>query len=678
MDESKRAVPQLDRLAWLLGDERGTEILAELQKIFLLSRPPQQQGSPGPEKHSPAPINDIGIWDIVDTGDGPSLRRQNRDPGELRMWADVGEVPGKGAARRVVLVGESSARGFLLDPTITPSRALEIDLRQWAGAGIYQCVDLAHTGASLEDITQLLGRVSRINPDIVVLYAGNNWSLPRYSVAQLDASSRLLRNGGYAAMRAAFWPIVVLPRAQLLLAKIEDLLCQGVEVIIVIPEFNLREWCPPAGIEVPVLPPDAFVAWHELREQAEIALRARQWDAIPPLTQRMQLLDEGCSPVTGHLLGRALEALGNGRGARRAYEDSRDSVCGLLIGYTPRIIRSAQELLVKFCEQHSLAYVDLREHLAAEDLPELPDPRHFLDYCHLSESGIDAAMSAVGTAIRHSRSITGAIDLRGRGSSSADLSSFARAASHLTAACYNACCGQPQPVLRRHLQMAVAIWPESIQLMEALLDLLEGVGPLWANSQFYRLAKLPHVARYLETLVARRSESLGLWALQMSLAELIPIRNPPRSSGRNGWVELLEVPQGGLGVGHMAPNFTAGRCYLQSTSSVSHLYFPLQSACSMEMELTYRMTMRGSDGVAHVEVNGTLIGDLAFARQWSSARLLIDVAASGVNQIAIRWPIGILDYCGRRDADAATLARGDYPYVLPVFGEIFSARLRSA
>jgi hypothetical protein len=672
VDETDRLIPHIPRLAALLGDERGAEILAELQKISLRGR--RSPRSKCQESLSSGARN-IGVWDIVDTADGRALRRQNRAPGELRMWADVSEVPGKGKARRVVLVGESSARGFLLDPAMTPSEALASRLEQWAGPGAYQCVDLAHTGASLEDVTELLAEIPQIDPDVLVLYVGNNWSVPQYSVADLDALSRELRSGGYAAMRRAFWPTVVLPRARLLLVRIQEILSRHVDVVVVIPEFNLREWVPPANVEVPALPPEAFVAWYELRQQAETALRDRQWSGVPPLARRMCLLDEGCSPVTGHLLGRALEALGDGAGAREAYEDSRDSVCGLLIRYTPRITRAAQELLTSFCELNGLHCVDLRKVLAADDLPEMPDPCHFLDFCHLSESGIDIAMSAVAEAIHQPRTANDGTGQRFPAKARTELNPRDRAGSHLIAACYNAHNRQPAPILRRHLRSALEIWPDSLELAKALLDVLEGFGPLWTNRQLSRLMTLPQLARYFEMLVARRAESLGLWTLRACLAEIIPDREPPPSASRTCSIELLEVPEGPSGAGHTAPNFTAGRSYIQATSHRTRLYFLQRSDHYSEIELTYRMATIESMEPAHADVNRVPIGALPFTREWSSVRLPINVKAPGICELEIQWPVGSVDYDGRRGADTIALSCGDYPYVLPVFGEISSARV---
>jgi hypothetical protein len=389
----------------------------------------------------------------------------------------------------------------------------------------------------------------------------------------------------------------------------------------------------------------------------------------------MRLLDEGCSPITGHILGRAMEALRDGTGARQAYEDSRDSVCGLLIGYTPRITRSAQELLVRFCEKNDLGHVDLRRLLAAGDLPETPDPRHFLDFCHLSESGINIAMSAAAELIHQPGTANDATDQRSRTIGRVELSSRDRAASHLIAACYNGYNKQPAPVLRRHLRSALEIWPDSLELAGALLDVLEGVGPLWTNRRLRRLTALPQFERYFEMLAARKAESLGLWTLRACLAEILPNREPPPSAGRACSIELLEVPEGPPGFGHMAPNFTAGRSYIQATSRRTRLHFLQTPDCYSEIELTYRMATIDPMEPAHVDVNRISIGALPFAREWSSVRLPINVKSPGICELEIQWPVGPIDYHGRRGSDTIALSCGGYPYVLPVFGEVHSARV---
>ncbi|MFF9396781.1 hypothetical protein [Streptomyces griseoluteus] len=84
---------------------------------------------------------------IVHARAGPEDARQSgprhlyRPAETAQFWADVAYVPTKGDGRRVLLVGESAARGFLLDPGLTPADVLRGELSN--GAEQMQCVDLA-------------------------------------------------------------------------------------------------------------------------------------------------------------------------------------------------------------------------------------------------------------------------------------------------------------------------------------------------------------------------------------------------------------------------------------------------------------------------------------------------------------------------------------------------------
>ena len=51
----------------------------------------------------------------------------------------------------------------------------------------------------------------------------------------------------------------------------------------------------------------------------------------------------------------------------------------------------------------------------------------------------------------------------------------------------------------------------------------------------------------------------------------------------------------------------------------------------------------------------------------------MNIRSLGVCELGIQWPVGPIDYEGRRTGDTIALSCGDYPYVLPVFGEVYSA-----
>jgi len=293
--------PHAARLGRLLGDERGGEVLAELQK---LRRHGSQAGSAGAERDTGPRV---GIWLAEQEEAGIALRvPAGMPPARLADWADVPYVPPAGAARRVVLIGESAARGWPLDPVFNPAASLRQYLSA-AAPGAYQCVDLAKTGATEDDLTALAAELPRARPDIVVAFAGNNWSLPPdgagYAMAlagddaDSDRLARALRDGGYPAMRREFIAIVVIPRARRFCAGLAALrAAHGIPVIVVIPEFNLREWRPPGDAEVPVLPAAALRRWFALRARAELACAGRERGDAERLVTQMRQLDGGYQP----------------------------------------------------------------------------------------------------------------------------------------------------------------------------------------------------------------------------------------------------------------------------------------------------------------------------------------------------------------------------------------------
>lgn len=115
------------------------------------------------------------------------------------------------------------------------------------------------------------------------------------------------------------------------------------------------------------------------------------------------------------------------------------------------------------------------------------------------------------------------------------------------------------------------------------------------------------------------------------------------------------------------------RAFFQGFGPVAHLGFRA-SAGTARVRLTYRVpaAVRQVDPVT-VVLNGHRLGDLPSVPSWTSAELRAGsgVLRDGVNRFELRWPCGGDDGAERRLADASRLARGDYPVVRAVQGELF-------
>lgn len=667
-----------DRLARLLGDQRGAETLVELQR---LSRPRAGEGAAGPGQPQARRPRSAGIWEIVDTPGGAGLRRRPKVPlWESCVWSADEEVPGKGDARRVLLTGESTARGYLLDPVFNPAIALRHFLGEAPGGVQYQCVDLAQTSIRLPQLRRLIAAAPQLDTDVLVVFAGNNWTTEPDDLPVADYPASLpavLREHGYPGLRRAIQEEFVLPGVRGLFEDLERLRDQtGIQPVVVVPEFNLTGWSPLGDkeMDVPMLPEAALARWYELRSAAVDAAGRGDWGPAAAAALEMAELDQGTSPVPGFLLGQALSAAGESGAAREAYERSRDSTWCLCIRSLPRVPTAVQEMMREFGRRTGMGCVDLPRLLAGPGAPALPDPAHFLDYCHLSASGITIAMAAVADAV------TGGQGQRHRPDLPAPLADeWTQAVSLLLAAAYNSFCGQPAQVVTGYLRRAVAACPRIRELMSSLGELLDRPGgPLWSGPCFADVAREPNMAAVLLRLGEYRPDKSRLWSLREGLAEVAMIAMTEPSGVAAGdapgqWRELLDISTTQLGIGNV-PNYTKPRCYLQANTQVTRIKLVLAAPADAVLRLTHRCRESGGCGPAAVRFNGELVGTLGSAPGWRVTELPVPRVATwaGLNLIEVSWPGPAVSYRSRIDADADALARGEHPYVLPIFGELFS------
>jgi hypothetical protein len=681
-----------DWLAGLLADQRGAETTLALQRLGQSQRPRDQWRDAGAQRVGQIPgatatprrnggPHSVGVWQIVDTPTGPGLRRRSSvSPRESSVWSRDSDVPGKGDATRVVLVGESVARGFLLDPVLNPAMALRQYLRAARGGRVYQCVDLAQTAIQGPGLRRVITAAMHLDTDVLVVFAGNNWTTSAEDSPAADyppSLEEVVRRDGYLGLRDRIRSGFLLPQVAALLADLERLRDQhGIRPVVVVPEFNLTGWSPLGGLremDVPMLPEASLARWYELRSAAVSAVGAGEWATVRATAQEMAELDEGLSPVPGYLLGRALERTGEPEAAREAYERCRDSLWGLPVTALPRAPRVVQDMLRDFCARAGVECVDLPRLLGAAAAPALPDPAHFLDYCHLSDSGMAIAMSAVAAVITSApcASEPAGAEL---------ISDWGRAVSLLLAACYNSFCDQPAAVVLGYLERAVTVCPRITGLMSELGRALDRPGgPLWSGPGIENVTREANAATVFARMGEYRPDRSRLWSLREGMARLAgaPPAGLPGSAPACGRRELLDISTTALGLGNV-PNHTQPRCYLQANTPATEISVSLAAPAAGVLRLTHRRREGRADPVP-VRVNGHLAGEFVATAAWGAAELAVPagMTKAGVNVIEMAWPGAAVSWRSRIEQDSGALARGEHPYVLPIFGELYSVTWES-
>src|SRR5215213_6517312 len=290
------------RLAQLFESEEGERIF---RLITHLSVTRDAAGSSTEElKKSGDPPEKlrVGIWEAKDEASGRSFVRV--DTGEpWHLWANLQEIPAKGLARRVVLIGESVARGYLYHPHFTPALALQKMMDAACGPAEIEVVDLARSDLVHEQLRELIPQALHLEPDALVIFAGNNWFplIKTDDERLLDMVSAFRATGSWRDVKESCESFLITNTRKTLRLLEEVARERGIPVVFVLPEFNLADWrteydCPP------LLTSEETGAWLRAKDEAEQLLKDSDWEKAERLGERLLQLDQGTTAAGPYIL----------------------------------------------------------------------------------------------------------------------------------------------------------------------------------------------------------------------------------------------------------------------------------------------------------------------------------------------------------------------------------------
>jgi hypothetical protein len=473
-EESAAGAKEASReLARLLGTPDGARTARALQRAGMLRLPAPalrlpaapaagSAGAAGEVAETPGRPRPISIWQP--RGAGADLVFVRPEPLPLGdHFAARREIRPKRALLplRVCLFGESAAAGYLYAPHVTPAGALEAQLRAVAGEGAAEVIDLARTNETLASLVATLESAVQIQPDVLVVFAGNNWNLletPEVSpyapsVAARQRYTEAWRHGAAGGMARPTAHAGLSGPVALAADRLREIAASaferialiaraiGVPVVLVVPEVSLAGWenrqpvvwMPTgSGGAGPHRPRHSQLArWYRLLARGRRQLEHSSWAAAARIAREMIALDGGGNPTSWRLLTLARTGAGDehaAAAAARAEIDAAAYPANAFLG-APQATSLAMDLLRQAARRHGFARVDLPEVFTAHTGSPLPGRRMFLDYCHLTAEGIEVAMAAVACEVlRVAGMDSGAAD-RGSESVSAEAASAGRAAT---------------------------------------------------------------------------------------------------------------------------------------------------------------------------------------------------------------------------------------------------------
>ncbi|HSE18769.1 MAG TPA: hypothetical protein VLB46_17055 [Pyrinomonadaceae bacterium] len=636
------------------------------------------------------PVPDqVGIWARkIENGKSCFVRRPETRR-EWLSWANLARIEPKGKKQRVVLIGESVTRGYLYDPQYTPALALQAMLDT---QGDFEVIDLARTNLSYQ-VRALAIEALQLEPDIVIVFAGNNWSASgptALEFAQIDAA---LSSEGITGARKST-EAQLLRKARRVVNDVSAAYeSKGIPLVWIIPEFNLVDWRD-ENVSVPYLPAGLTQKWHILREEAQNALRDRNFERAENLARQMLEIDEGICPAALYILADCRQACGDLEAARKYFEMAKDaSIWDLSRVEIPKPYSVTQRAMREDIPKYKNQLIDLP--VVFKDYLEggIPGRRLFLDYCHLTSEGIQIAMAAAATCVL--RALQG-VEVPWPsliGSHSAPSAETEAEASFLAAilTAHKA----PSPDVERHFcARALSYSPHAAELMLNYIDLQtrSSVPMLMseADDQLHKLGS-PVVHHYLLRLNEKRLDASLLDAIVDVLEEagidarnrLDQLRHEEHSVTKRE-INLLDYyfcssvyqPLEAVWVSSIEDRrYQPDARYYKAYAPESRFLFVGEAESPVQLCLTCRLPeSTSSQGSILVEANGETLAEIAAGSDWTTWDLTIDgkTVRDGLNEVTVSWPIAEFNTEQALKQAAMKMYEGKFPHFYPVFGEIHS------
>lgn len=678
---SRRLRDAADAVAESADSADGARALVRLGRLLEAAGGAGPAPAPPPLPTDPRPV---GIWEPQPCAAGVRFVRPPSPRERASLWASIGSLEPKGRSKRVVLVGESVARGFFFDPHFNPALVLRNMLRVAASGGDVEVLDLARTDLTLDQLVDLVGAAVQLKPDAVVVLAGNNWQptvgLPR---AGFRALADRLRAGGWAEVKAGL-EALLRDRVREALGALGGLArAHQFKLIVVLPEFNLADWRTDAA-NPPLLDGPATAEWHDLRAAAERSLVAGEVSRVRSLGARLIELDGGTTAVGYNLLAAAARRAGAISDARRHLEAARDTaVCWPNGPDTPRCFTAAQEVVRGEAAKGGFLLVDLPHVFAGQLGDSLPDRRHFLDYCHFTVHGAHLAMAAVARVVVAAlfRLPVPAGELT---AARTPVAPRVEGEAHLLAAIHNANWGQPADLVRWHCDQALEYAPEVRRLLSLWLDFHVRRAPRALCRAFDEFCQLGGVSAV--NLLFDSDRPTGDSFLNATLIGAVTAALDSRGDGSavraaerllcdehavdDRSIDLLSAAYA-VDTYH-DPLVQSDRAYYRAGELASGFKLVCRRPQPVRLFVTYRTPPGAAGRSITARVGGADIGHAPASAKWMTAEFVVPAESlrPGITTIEIHWPAPDGDLLARRGRVIEALENAEVVGVGPLYGAI--------
>jgi hypothetical protein len=618
----------------------------------------------------------IGIWEK--RGDGGAacwVRPAGIDP--WRFWSNAERIGAKGKRKRVVLLGESVARGFYYEPKFNPASALRIMLESACGHEQIDVVDLARLDLEMPDLRRLAAAAVALGPDAMVIFAGNNWQPFRVESRLIEESVGLMRKAHLSELKAEVSRELCL-QVRSLLKELGNLSrTHGIPVLLILPEFNLRDWENARNGHPVFLRVADLADWFAARSRAEEALDRGDYEAAARFAGEMIQLDGGANPRGPEIMASVQKAAGDVHGERTALERAMDA--GLFeFTASPRCFQAIRDTMRMEASEQGLYLVDLPRRFQEHFHDAIPGRYLFHDYCHLTAEGISIAMAFAAECLlpllgKPARDWT---TLR---SAHPPLDPKLLAQANFLAGVHNASWGQGYEIVFHHFCQALRFSKDIAFPMFLFLDCCTRRTPTLFCESFAALASV-HTANFLRFLFdnPRSGKGLALTAIDALVEALaasgVDVREMTTNrliSEYGGAVNLLES-NCLFDAMDLDRTWRERDAYFRARQRKTVFGFVSDGERPVQVHITYRSGSKAPGSVVHLLVNGAAVAALEGAAAWRDASIDFPktLLRPGLNRVEILWPVPEANSRDSLAERVEALRASELADVYPIFGEI--------
>ncbi|WP_281322342.1 SGNH/GDSL hydrolase family protein [Flavobacterium aestivum] len=570
-------------------------------------------------------------------------------------FADVQTILPKSDKKRIVLLGESVTRGFLLDPEYTPAIVLDQLLNSNKEQFGYEIIDLAETNLGMEGIKERYTECMALEPDMVVFLAGNNWREDLLvsignSQEKQTALQELTQTGDGIAIAKPLIEDYFANIVDDFLAYVGSVANKNkVPVLFAIPEFNLLDCrSTPGERVVSELPYEKLKNWIEAKESAEENLASGDIQTCMALAKKMVEIDPS-HPYGFELLADCSIKNEEYKEARHYLEMARDTALFCRTNSKPRTFKIVQETILVKAASYGIDVVDLPAIFKAHLGGKVPGRDLFLDYCHFSVAGIQVAMDAVYKKVLREFNDTRETH---KDVKTIIPSNEVLALGHLFAAIHNAHWGQSYDILLYHCSEALSKSKDIAKTMVYYCDMISRGA---ANNVCKSLEKIlednTKLDRYVHALVpARNMKNMELELVDAMTAVL-------KSNGVDITNYLLKIRLDDHNIKNRRINLLQNYYYatsydeyqgqktafLQARDNKSDFFVVADAKTKAQLSISLRIpgVINENNDVATLYVNDREVEALSVGNKWQTHNIEIpvDFLKNGMNVFKIKWPI---------------------------------------